>query len=65
MRDGPFVPATRWPIRGTDAANRLLGLDGHPPTQPGLYFPYQPLEPEAYLEHFKESGGAVLTLTEP
>ena len=41
---------------------RLTGLDGKPPTPAGLYFPYQLLEPVAYLARLKQIGGMVLTL---
>lgn len=41
---------------------RLLGLDGKPPTPPGLYFPYQLLEAADYLARLSEDGGAVLQL---
>ena len=44
---------------------RLTGLDGAPPTPPGLYFPYQLLEPAAYLARLKQAGGTVLTLETP
>ena len=41
---------------------RLIGLDGDPPTPPGLYFPYQLLEPTAYLARLEATGGTTLTL---
>ena len=41
---------------------RLVGLDGNPPTPAGLYFPYQLLEPTAYFARFQQIGGTVLTL---
>jgi hypothetical protein len=41
---------------------RLVGLDGKPPTKPGLYFPYQLLESRAYLERLDRIGGRVMTL---
>jgi len=41
---------------------RLLGLDGKPPTPPGLYFPYKLLAPTAYLARLKQNGGMTLTL---
>ncbi len=44
---------------------RLTGLDGAPPTPPGLYFPYQLLEPAAYLARLEQAGGTVLTLETP
>ena len=41
---------------------RLVGLDNRPPTQSGLYFPYQLLEPETYLARLQEIGGVIITL---
>lgn len=41
---------------------RLTGLDGHPATPPGLYFPYQLLKPNAYFARLEQSGGIVLPL---
>jgi hypothetical protein len=44
---------------------RLLGLDGNPPVPAGLYFPYQLLEPAAYLARLRQSGASILTLGRP
>ncbi|MNN78487.1 hypothetical protein D3C81_1950460 [compost metagenome] len=41
---------------------RLLGLDGQPPTPAGLYFPYQLLDAGAYLQRLSEEGGELLEL---
>ncbi len=41
---------------------RLTGLDGKPPTTPGLYFPYQLLDPATYFARLNDAGGAVLAL---
>ena len=41
---------------------RLIGLDGKPPTPAGLYFPYQLLEYDAYTTRLNASGGKVQTL---
>jgi hypothetical protein len=41
---------------------RLLGLDGNPATPPGLYFPYQLLDPATYFARLEQIGGKVLTL---
>lgn len=41
---------------------RLVGLDGEAGALPGLYFPYQLIEPTAYFARFKEIGGTVLML---
>lgn len=41
---------------------RLLGLDGHPTTPAGLYFPYQLLRPDAYFARLDASGGEILRL---
>ena len=49
----------------TMVLERLTGLDGRPPVQTGLYFPYQLLDPAAYLGRLKQAGGALLTLDAP
>lgn len=41
---------------------RLIGLDGAPPTAPGLYFPYQLLDAAGYLQRLGEEGGELLEL---
>ena len=41
---------------------RLTGLDGKSATPAGLYFPYQLLEPAAYLARLKQIGGTILKL---
>jgi predicted enzyme related to lactoylglutathione lyase len=41
---------------------RLLGLDGKPPTPAGLYFPYQLLDAGAYLKRLSKEGGELLEL---
>ena len=41
---------------------RLVGLGGQPATPPGLYFPYQLLEPTAYFARLEGSGGQILAL---
>lgn len=53
------------PLTGIGVAmilERLIGLDGDPATPPGLYFPYQLLDPAAYFARLKQIGGEVLTL---
>ncbi|MCP1456135.1 MULTISPECIES: NAD(P)-dependent oxidoreductase [Pseudomonas] len=60
-------PAGAAPLTGLSVAmilERLLGLDGQPPTAPGLYFPYQLLDAAAYLERLKEEGGELRQLQE-
>lgn len=60
-------PAGAAPLTGLSVAmtlERLLGLDGQPPTPPGLYFPYQLLDASAYLERLKEEGGELRKLPE-
>ncbi|MBN6776101.1 NAD(P)-dependent oxidoreductase [Pseudomonas granadensis] len=42
---------------------RLIGLDGAPPTAPGLYFPYQLLDAAGYLQRLGEEGGELLELS--
>lgn len=41
---------------------RLLGLDGQPPTPAGLYFPYQLLNAAAYLQRLGKEGGELREL---
>ncbi|WP_434681466.1 NAD(P)-dependent oxidoreductase [Pseudomonas sp. R1-18] len=58
-------PAGAAPLTGLSVAmllERLLGLDGHPPTAPGLYFPYQLLNAAAYLERLNQEGGELREL---
>ncbi|WP_022826141.1 hypothetical protein [Hymenobacter norwichensis] len=58
-------PQGQMPLTGlgiTLLLERLLGLDGRPAVQPGLYFPYQLLEPSTYLTRFQQIGGQILTL---
>jgi hypothetical protein len=58
-------PEGQMPLTGLGVAlvlERLLGLDGHPPTPPGLYFPYQLLEPRTYVARLERIGGAILDL---
>jgi hypothetical protein len=53
------------PLTGLGVAlvlERLIGLDGKPPTPAGLYFPYQLLDPSVYLARLGQAGGAVLNL---
>lgn len=60
-------PAGAAPLTGLSVAmilERLLGLDGQPPTPPGLYFPYQLLDAATYLERLKEEGGELRKLHE-
>ncbi|UST79624.1 NAD(P)-dependent oxidoreductase [Pseudomonas siliginis] len=41
---------------------RLLGLDGQPPTPAGLYFPYQLIKAGAYLERLSKEGGELIEM---
>lgn len=57
-------PAGQMPLTGLGVAmilERLVGLNGKP-TPPGLYFPYQLLEPAAYFARLKKIGGQMLEL---
>lgn len=61
-------PEGQMPLTGLGVAmvlERLVGLDGNPPTPAGLYFPYRLLEPTAYLARLEHSGGMVLKLNVP
>lgn len=56
------------PLTGMGVAmllERLLGLDGGPPTPAGLYFPHQLLDAADYLARLERDGGAVLELEAP
>ena len=58
-------PQGQMPLTGLGVAmllERLIGLDGSAPVPTGLYFPYQLLEPAAYLGRLAQAGGEVLTL---
>ncbi|MBC8068370.1 MAG: NAD(P)-dependent oxidoreductase [Deltaproteobacteria bacterium] len=58
-------PEGQMPLTGLGVAmilERLVGLDGRTATPAGLYFPYQLLEPTAYLTRLEQIGGAVLKL---
>lgn len=64
-RHAVIHPGGQMPPTGLGVAmllERLTGLDGDPPTPPGLYFPYQLLEPTSYLQRFEKMGGVVTTL---
>ncbi|MBL6082461.1 hypothetical protein JMJ56_31335 [Belnapia sp. T18] len=53
------------PLTGLGVAmllERLVGLDGNPPTPAGLYFPYQLLDSAPYFARLKQIGGEVLTM---
>lgn len=61
-------PRGQMPLTGLGVAlvlERLVGLDGKPPTPPGLYFPYQLLEPTTYFARLEQAGGAILKLEAP
>lgn len=58
-------PEGQMPLTGLGVAmvlERLIGLDGKPPTPAGLYFPYQLLEPAAYFARLRRMGGTVQEL---
>lgn len=58
-------PEGQMPLTGLGVAmvlERLVGLGGHPPVAPGLYFPYQLLEPAAYRARLEQIGGRVSRL---
>jgi hypothetical protein len=64
-RHAVIHPQGQMPLTGLGVAmvlERLIGLDGHAPTPAGLYFPYQLLDPAAYLTRLEQMGGEVLTL---
>jgi hypothetical protein len=58
-------PDGQFPLTGFGVAmvlERLLGLDGAPAVPAGLYFPYQLLEPAAYLPRLERIGGQLIPL---
>lgn len=58
-------PEGQMPLTGLGVAlvlERLTGLDGNPATPPGLYFPYQLLEPTGYFTRLGQAGGEILKL---
>lgn len=64
-RHAVFHPQGQMPLTGLGVAmllERLIGLDGKPPTPAGLYFPYQLLEPSSYFARLARIGGAVMQL---
>ncbi|WP_434557256.1 NAD(P)-dependent oxidoreductase [Pseudomonas sp. Z4-20] len=64
-RHAVIHPAGTAPLTGLSVAmllERLTGVDGQPPTSPGLHFPYQLLNAEVYLERLKEEGGELRQL---
>jgi hypothetical protein len=66
-RHAVYHPEGQMPLTALGVAmvlERLVGLDHQPATLPGLYFPYQLLDPTAYLARLEQIGGRVLTLEE-
>jgi hypothetical protein len=64
-RHAVFHPNGQMPLTALGVAmvlERLVGLDGGAGVVPGLYFPYQLIEPTAYFARLAEIGGTVLTL---
>lgn len=64
-RHAVIHPGGQMPLTGLGVAlllERLTGLDGQPATPPGLYLPYQLLDPGTYFPRFERIGGKVLTL---
>lgn len=64
-RHAVIHPEGQMPLTGLGVAlllERLIGLDGKPPTPAGLYFPYQLLEPDNYFARLKEIGGEIVKL---
>lgn len=65
IRRAVVHPKGQMPLTGLGIAlllERVLGLDGQPPVAPGLYLPYQLLDPETYLPRFSQVGGRILSL---
>jgi hypothetical protein len=67
-RHAVIHPQGQMPLTGLGVAmvlERLIGLDGNPPTPAGLYFPYQLLNSTAYFARLEAIGGTILTLEVP
>lgn len=65
MRHAVFHPQGQMPLTGFGIAlvlEGLIGRGGQTPVAPGLYFPYQLLEPASYFERLEKMGGKVLKL---
>lgn len=61
-----FHPGGAAPLTAIGVAailERLTGIDGREPPPPGLYFPYQLLEAERYLQQLEAAGGSLSTLS--
>jgi hypothetical protein len=66
-RHAVIHPEGQMPLTGLGVAlllERLLGLGGAPAVGPGLYLPYQLLEPDAYFARFAAIGGRIVPLTD-
>lgn len=66
IRHALVHPAGAAALTGLSVAmllERLIGLDGAPPTAAGLYFPYQLLDAAGYLQRLGEEGGELLELS--
>jgi len=64
-RHAVIHPAGAAPLTGLCVAmnlERLLGLDGQPPTPAGLYFPYQLLDAATFIERLESDGGELREL---
>ena len=65
LRRAVVHPGGQMPLTGLGVAmvlERLTGLDGRTPTPPGLYFPHQLLDPDAYFARLEEIDGSILNL---
>ena len=64
-RHAVIFPGGQLPLTALGAAlvaERLVGLDGGAATPPGLYFPYQLLDPDTYFARLEQAGGSIVTL---
>lgn len=64
-RHAVLHPDGQFPVTGLGVAmvlERLVGLDGKPAAKPGLYFPYQLLDPATYVARFEAIGGDIMEL---
>lgn len=64
-RHAVFHPEGQRKVTGSGVAmliERILGLEGEPVPEPGLYFPHQLIDTQRYLDRLGEVGGELLEL---
>ncbi|QUS39463.1 NAD(P)-dependent oxidoreductase [Tardiphaga alba] len=64
-RHAVFHPGGAAPLTALGVSmilERLTGLDGHAPTPPGLYFPFQVVDHATYLRRLNADGGKLIAV---